>query len=217
MLEFFVSTHGARKGLADTALRTADAGYLTRRLVDVAQDVIVRDIDCGTHQRHLRRRDPGGPGASSSTWRDRIKGRTTLEPIVHPETGEVLVRAGDRDQRRARRSRSKALGIKAGRDPLAVLPASCGRGSARSATAGTWRRGELVEVGTAVGIIAAQSIGEPGTQLTMRTFHTGGVAGEYLTGVAEVKKKKQETLKQLHDDIEEGLVSSARKAPSGSG
>ncbi len=86
-------------------------------------------------------------------------------------------------------------------------PASCGRGSALSATDATWRSAGLVEIGVAVGIIAAQSIGEPGTQLTMRTFHTGGVAGKYLTGVAEVKKKKQESLRELHDDIRRGLVS----------
>jgi DNA-directed RNA polymerase subunit beta' len=204
VLEYFVSTHGARKGLADTALRTADAGYLTRRLVDVAQDVIVRAIDCGTHN-----------GIYVGTIRDgrdtiehlsdRIKGRTTLTPIDHPETGERLIDAGEEisDEMAVTIEEAgiKEVGI---RSPLAceLRQGICAQCYGRDLATG--RR---VEVGTAVGIIAAQSIGEPGTQLTMRTFHSGGIAMEYLTGVAEVKKKKQETLKQLHSDIEEGLVS----------
>jgi DNA-directed RNA polymerase subunit beta' len=204
VIEYFVSTHGTRKGLADTALRTADAGYLTRRLVDVAQDVIVRDIECGT---------------TNGIWvatviegreivehlSDRIKGRTTIEPIFHPETGEELVATGvqitDEEAKQIEALGIKQVGI---RSPFycELRQGICAQCYGRDLATG-----KLVEVGTAVGIIAAQSIGEPGTQLTMRTFHTGGVAGEYLTGVAEVKKKKQETLKQLHDDIEQGLVS----------
>jgi DNA-directed RNA polymerase subunit beta' len=204
VMEYFVSTHGTRKGLADTALRTADAGYLTRRLVDVAQDVIVRDIECGTTN-----------GIWVSTviegreivehLSDRIKGRTTIEPIFHPETGEELVPTGvqipDDMAKQIEALGIKQVGI---RSPFycELRQGICAQCYGRDLATG-----KLVEVGTAVGIIAAQSIGEPGTQLTMRTFHTGGVAGEYLTGVAEVKKKKQETLKQLHDDIEQGLVS----------
>jgi DNA-directed RNA polymerase subunit beta' len=203
VLEFFVSTHGARKGLADTALRTADAGYLTRRLVDVAQDVIVRDVDCGTRNgiyvsqvvesRELVER-----------LSERIKGRYSIDTIAHPETGELLVEENseinDEIAEAIEKAGIKSVGI---RTPLACelrqgICAHCyGRDMAT---------GKLVEAGTAVGIIGAQSIGEPGTQLTMRTFHTGGIAAEYLTGVAEVKKKKQETLRLIHKDIEEGIV-----------
>ncbi len=204
VLEFFVSTHGARKGLADTALRTADAGYLTRRLVDVAQDVIVRDIDCGTPngiyvQEIMESRDTVLEKLS-----DRIRGRYTLEELVDPETGEVFTAANEEISDLAaeaiQRAGIKTVGI---RSPLTceLRQGICARCYGRDLA-----RGGLVEVGTAVGIIAAQSIGEPGTQLTMRTFHTGGIAGEYLTGVAEVKKKKQETLRLIHRDVEEGIV-----------
>jgi len=203
VLEFFVSTHGARKGLADTALRTADAGYLTRRLVDVAQDVIVRDIDCGTtngiYVMEIRQgREP------VERLADRIRGRYTLEEIIHPETGETLVapnaEISDSTADVIETAGIKSVGIRS--------PYSCElrQGICAKCYGRDLARGGLVEVGTAVGIIAAQSIGEPGTQLTMRTFHSGGVAQEYLTGVAEVKKKKQETLKLIHRDIEEGIV-----------
>ena len=203
VLEFFVSTHGARKGLADTALRTADAGYLTRRLVDVSQDVIIRDIDCGTtngiyvgairESREILER-----------LADRIRGRYALEDIYHPETGDMLVDANheilDTASEQIESAGIKMVGIRS--------PYTCElrQGICAKCYGRDLARGGLVEVGTAVGIIAAQSIGEPGTQLTMRTFHTGGVAGEYLTGVAEVKKKKQETLKLIHRDVEEGIV-----------
>jgi DNA-directed RNA polymerase subunit beta' len=203
VLEFFVSTHGARKGLADTALRTADAGYLTRRLVDVAQDVIVRDIDCGTtngiYVAEIRE-------AREIVERlaDRIRGRYALEDFVHPETGEVLAHVNEEITDAAadgiEKAGIKTVGI---RSPLTceLRQGICAKCYGRDLA-----RGALVEVGTAVGIIAAQSIGEPGTQLTMRTFHTGGIAAEYLTGVAEVKKKKQETLRLIHRDVEEGIV-----------
>jgi DNA-directed RNA polymerase subunit beta' len=204
VLEYFVSTHGTRKGLADTALRTADAGYLTRRLVDVAQDVIVRDIECGTTNGIWVQTVIEGREVVEHLS-DRIKGRITIEPIFHPETGEELIATGqmisDEEAREVEALGIKQVGI---RSPFycELRQGICAHCYGRDLASG-----KLVEVGTAVGIIAAQSIGEPGTQLTMRTFHTGGVAGEYLTGVAEVKKKKQETLKQLHDDIEQGLVS----------
>jgi len=172
-LEYFISTHGARKGLADTALRTADAGYLTRRLVDVAQELIVNDIDCGTHAGlWTRERASKQLGESMA---ERILGRVTAAKVVSPETGEIIV---DRNQM-IEEEEVEAI-LKAGvtevyvRSPIACemeqgICAMCyGRDLAR--------RG-LIQVGEAVGIIAAQSIGEPGTQLTLRTFHTGGVAG----------------------------------------
>jgi len=204
VLEYFISTHGARKGLADTALRTADAGYLTRRLVDVAQDVIVRDEDCGTTQ-GIYVTEIIEEGDVVETLFERIRGRCALEPIVDPNTGEVLVEANEEisDEMAAK---IEELGIKrvAIRSPLTceLRQGICARCYGRDMAVG-----DLVETGVAAGIIAAQSIGEPGTQLTMRTFHTGGVAGKYLTGVAEVKKKKQESLRELHDDIRRGLVS----------
>ena len=203
MLEYFVSTHGARKGLADTALRTADAGYLTRRLVDVAQDVIVRDIECGTTNGiWVASRDR----EAERSWSTCPTGSRAVPPSSRSSTRKRARSSwptGEADHGRARRKRSRRLGIKQVgiRSPFycELRQGICAQCYGRDLATG-----KLVEVGTAVGIIAAQSIGEPGTQLTMRTFHTGGVAGEYLTGVAEVKKKKQETLKQLHDDIEQG-------------
>lgn len=204
VLEYFISTHGARKGLADTALRTADAGYLTRRLVDVAQDVIVRDEDCGTTQ-GIYVTEIIEEGDVVETLGERVRGRCALEPIVDPNTGEIIVEANEEiSDEKAKLIDSlgiKRVGI---RSPLTceLRQGICARCYGRDMALG-----KLVEIGVAVGIIAAQSIGEPGTQLTMRTFHTGGVAGKYLTGVAEVKKKKQESLRELHDDIRRGLVS----------
>ena len=204
VLEYFISTHGARKGLADTALRTADAGYLTRRLVDVAQDVIVRDEDCGTNQ-GIYVAEIIEEGDVIETVTDRIRGRFATEPIVDPKTGEVLVDAGEEiTNDLAERIRDVGIQRVGIRSPLTceLRQGICSKCYGRDMA-----RGAPVEIGVAVGIIAAQSIGEPGTQLTMRTFHTGGVAGKYLTGVAEVKKKKQESLRELHDDIRRGLVS----------
>ncbi|MCL6628351.1 MAG: DNA-directed RNA polymerase subunit beta' [Armatimonadetes bacterium] len=204
ILEYFISTHGARKGLADTALRTADAGYLTRRLVDVAQDVIVRAADCGTTQ-GVYVSEIVEEGEVIETLSERIRGRTALEPIVDPNTGEIIVDANEEISDDAATT-IQALGIKRVgiRSPLTceLRQGICSRCYGRDMAVG-----KPVEVGVAAGIIAAQSIGEPGTQLTMRTFHTGGVAGKYLTGVAEVKKKKQESLRELHEDIRRGLVS----------
>jgi DNA-directed RNA polymerase subunit beta' len=204
ILEYFVSTHGQRKGLADTALRTADAGYLTRRLVDVAQDVIVRDLDCETtHGIYVSAITEAGDVIEP--LRDRIRGRVALDDIVHPKTGEVLAAASteisDIQAAQIQDAGITRVGL---RSPLTCelrqgICAMCyGRDMATQRT---------VEVGTAVGIIAAQSIGEPGTQLTMRTFHTGGVAGKNIVGVANVKQKKQEALRELHLDIERGHVS----------
>ena len=204
VLEYFISTHGARKGLADTALRTADAGYLTRRLVDVAQDVIVRADDCGTANGvYVTQIEEGGDVIE--TVAERVKGRTALEDIFIPGQDEPLVKAGEIIDDEAAKEIGKAGLTRVGiRSPLTceLRQGICSRCYGKDMA-----RGGLVESGTAVGIIAAQSIGEPGTQLTMRTFHTGGVAGKYLTGVAEVKKKKQESLRDLHEDIRRGLVS----------
>ncbi len=204
VLEYFISTHGARKGLADTALRTADAGYLTRRLVDVAQDVIIRGVDCGTTQGIKVAAIEEGDEVIE-TLGERIRGRTTLEDIVLPGKRKVLLPAGEiiSDDVAAA---VDAAGVKSLwiRSPLMCEQRQgvCSRCYGRDLATG-----EEVEIGTAVGIVAAQSIGEPGTQLTMRTFHTGGVAGKYLTGVAEVKKKKQESLRELHEDMRQGIIS----------
>jgi DNA-directed RNA polymerase subunit beta' len=178
VLEYFSSTHGTRKGLADTALRTADSGYLTRRLVDVAQDVIVREEDCGTDQGITLTAVWQGDDVLEPL-RERIVGRVACEDIVHPDTGEVIIGVGceilEDDARRIELAGITEVTV---RSPLTcrtrygVCVKCYGRNLATR---------NLVEVGEAVGIIAAQSIGEPGTQLTMRTFHTGGVAGDDIT------------------------------------
>ena len=177
-LEFFVSTHGARKGLADTALRTADSGYLTRRLVDVSQDVIVREVDCGT-TKGIEVSDIKDGGEVIEGLAERITGRYTIEPIVHPETGEVLVEANtmikDSDAEKIVKAGIKKVTIRS------VLTCRSMYGVCAKCYGSNLATGEEVNVGEAVGIIAAQSIGEPGTQLTMRTFHTGGIAGDDIT------------------------------------
>ena len=178
-LEYFISTHGARKGLADTALRTADAGYLTRRLVDVAQDAIINAVDCETKGGTWIRPREEGEGAAES-MRERILGRVAQGPIAHPETGEIIVESGDLISRRA-----AGEIVEAGIREVYVrssLTCQLRRGVCVKCYGADLGRGGLVEIGEAVGIIAAQSIGEPGTQLTLRTFHTGGVAeGEDIT------------------------------------
>ena len=172
-LEYFISTHGARKGLADTALRTADAGYLTRRLVDVAQDVIIDAEDCGTHSGiWVEVRDAKDMG---QTMAERTFGRVVLSPVVNPKTGEIVVATGAMIEE-AQASLIDELDIERVyvRSPLtcALRHGMCATCYGRDLA-----RGGLIQIGEAVGIIAAQSIGEPGTQLTLRTFHTGGVAG----------------------------------------
>jgi DNA-directed RNA polymerase subunit beta' len=178
VLEYFISTHGARKGLADTALRTADSGYLTRRLVDVAQDVIVREHDCGTTQGIEVKEIKDGTEVIEKL-EDRIIGRVALEDVVHPETGEILAVAGEEiREEQAKRiidagiTKVKIRSVLTCRTRFGVCIKCYGRNLAT---------GRKVDIGEAVGIIAAQSIGEPGTQLTMRTFHTGGVAGDDIT------------------------------------
>jgi len=174
VLEYFISTHGARKGLADTALRTADSGYLTRRLVDVAQDVIVREDDCGTNA-GIWLTDLSQEG---ETFLERVAGRTAAADIVD-EAGKVLVAAGDEITDSLART-VVAAGINRAR-VRSVLTCAARSGVCRLCYGRNLATGKLVEIGEAVGVIAAQSIGEPGTQLTMRTFHTGGVAGLDIT------------------------------------
>ncbi len=170
-MEYFLSTHGARKGLADTALRTADAGYLTRRLVDVAQDVIVTTLDCGTSSGIWIERSVD----IGESFAERIMGRVVASPIAHPDTGEVLVEKGDMIDEVSSAQIDQAGVTRAYmRSPL-VCETSFG--VCACCYGQDLARGGLVDVGGAVGIIAAQSIGEPGTQLTLRTFHTGGVVG----------------------------------------
>ncbi|MFT4298983.1 MAG: DNA-directed RNA polymerase subunit beta', partial [Aeromicrobium sp.] len=182
VVEYFIATHGARKGLADTALRTADSGYLTRRLVDVSQDVIIRETDCGTERglpKAIAERAEDGSLVAAEHVETSVYARVSAVDIVHPETGEVLIGAGedigDDDIDRL---------IKAGVETVrvrTVLTCEAAAGSCAKCYGRSLATGKLVDIGEAVGTIAAQSIGEPGTQLTMRTFHTGGVAGDDIT------------------------------------
>ena len=196
ILEYFISTHGARKGLADTALKTADAGYLTRRLHDVAQDVIVNSVDCGT----LR-------GLSVSALKkneeiveslaDRIVGRVSLNDVIHPLTAEVLVAAGEPiEDEHAKAIEDSPLEQVEVRSPLTC---EAKKGICAKCYGRNLATGKMVQLGESVGVIAAQSIGEPGTQLTLRTFHVGGIAGNIseenkliarFDGIAEIEELK---------------------------
>ncbi|GAA0745857.1 DNA-directed RNA polymerase subunit beta' [Clostridium oceanicum] len=178
VLEYFISTHGARKGNADTALKTADSGYLTRRLVDVSQDVIVREEDCGTKEGFVVSEIKEGNEVIESLA-ERLTGRYSLEAIVHPKTKEVIVPADTyMDEELAQKVEDAGIkeveirSVFACKTKHGVCSKCYGRDMATS---------QKIKIGEAVGIIAAQSIGEPGTQLTMRTFHTGGVAGSDIT------------------------------------
>ncbi len=178
VLEYFLSTHGTRKGLADTALRTADSGYLTRRLVDVAQDVIVREDDCGTTAGITVTAIMEGNEVIESLAMHSI-GRVALNDVTHPETGEIICYAdeeiAEEHAREIEQAGIKEVAIRS------VLTCRTRYGVCVQCYGRNLATGRVVEVGEAVGIIAAQSIGEPGTQLTMRTFHTGGVAGDDIT------------------------------------
>ncbi|MBB5788101.1 DNA-directed RNA polymerase subunit beta' [Jiangella mangrovi] len=181
VVEFFISTHGARKGLADTALRTADSGYLTRRLVDVSQDVIIREVDCGTERGLLL--PIAAAGADGRLVTDEhvetsVYARSLVEDVVSPD-GTKVASAGD-DLGDVEIGRLVAAGVENVR-VRSVLTCESKTGVCAMCYGRSLASGKLVDVGEAVGIIAAQSIGEPGTQLTMRTFHTGGVAGEDIT------------------------------------
>jgi DNA-directed RNA polymerase subunit beta' len=183
--EYFISTHGARKGLADTALRTADAGYLTRRLVDIAQDIIINEHDCGTREGIWIRKKDDVAGQSMSS---RLYGRLVAERIISPGTGEVLAEPeGIIDHDLARK-----IGLADVPEVKVRSPLTCDltHGVCAKCYGIDLGRGTMVEMGSAVGIVAAQSIGEPGTQLTLRTFHTGGVAagGDITTGLPRVEE-----------------------------
>jgi len=184
-LEYFISTHGARKGLADTALRTADAGYLTRRLVDVAQDVIVNEEDCGTTNGIWIDAEDDVAGQTLS---ERIYGRVLAERVIDPKTGEIIFEVNDL----LTHENVKKV-INAGVQRIKVRsPLTCEmvHGICASCYGVDLGRGDMVKLGSTVGIVAAQSIGEPGTQLTLRTFHTGGVAagGDITTGLPRVEE-----------------------------
>ncbi len=184
-LEYFISTHGARKGLTDTALRTADAGYLTRRLVDVAQDVIINAEDCMTQRGIWIRRSDDVAGQD---YASRLFGRIIARRIVDPETGEVVLKGGQQ----VTLERAKKIQDSGVQDVFVRSPLTCELqfGMCRQCYGMDLGRGKMVELGAAVGIVAAQSIGEPGTQLTLRTFHTGGVAagGDITTGLPRVEE-----------------------------
>ena len=185
VLEYFISAHGARKGLSDTALRTADSGYLTRRLVDVSQELIIRETDCAEGTEEIpawRSRLQDGKEVIESL-QDRITGRYIAEDIADPETGEIVVKKNHMITPRVPRgswtswTRTARKSVKI----RTILTCKCMNGICAKCYGANMATGEAVQVGEAVGIIAAQSIGEPGTQLTMRTFHTGGVAGGDIT------------------------------------
>ena len=184
--EYFISTHGARKGLADTALRTADAGYLTRRLVDIAQDIIINESDCGTRDGAIIRRRDDVAGQSLSS---RLFSRLLAEQVIDPKTGEVLGEYNDViTQDMARKIAASGVEEVKARSPLTCV---LQHGICAKCYGLDLGRGLMVGLGSAVGIVAAQSIGEPGTQLTLRTFHTGGVAAmgaDITTGLPRVEE-----------------------------
>jgi DNA-directed RNA polymerase subunit beta' len=185
-LEYFISTHGARKGLADTALRTADAGYLTRRLVDIAQDIIINEQDCGTKDGVWIRRADDVAGQSMSS---RLYSRLLAQPVVHPKTGEVI---GERDDV-VDHVLARKIAMAGVEEVKVRSPLTCElqHGICVKCYGLDLGRGDMVDLGAAVGIVAAQSIGEPGTQLTLRTFHTGGVAAggaDITTGLPRVEE-----------------------------
>ncbi|MBP5259441.1 MAG: DNA-directed RNA polymerase subunit beta' [Paludibacteraceae bacterium] len=178
VLEFFISSHGARKGLADTALKTADAGYLTRRLVDVSHDVIIQEEDCGTLRGLIATEIKNNEDVISSLY-ERILGRVSVHDVIHPQTGKIIVGAGEEITEEAARiiedSPIESVEIRS------VLTCESKKGVCAKCYGRNLATSRMVQKGEAVGVIAAQSIGEPGTQLTLRTFHVGGVAANVAT------------------------------------
>ena len=195
VLEYFISTHGARKGLADTALKTADAGYLTRRLVDVAHDVIITEDDCGTLRGIPTTALKKNEDVVQSLY-DRILGRVSVHDIIHPQTGELIAKAGE--------ELTEEICKKIEESPIeeveirSVLTCESKRGVCAKCYGRNLATAKLVQKGEAVGVIAAQSIGEPGTQLTLRTFHVGGVAGGNI-GTSSKLTAKYEGLLQIDE------------------
>ncbi|MCF0197948.1 MAG: DNA-directed RNA polymerase subunit beta' [Bacteroidaceae bacterium] len=204
VLEYFISTHGARKGLADTALKTADAGYLTRRLVDVSHDVIINEEDCGTLRGLVCTALKNGDEVVSSLY-DRILGRVSVHDVIHPTTGQLIVAAGDEI------TEAKAKWIE--ESPIesveirSVLTCESRKGVCMKCYGRNLATSRMVQKGEAVGVIAAQSIGEPGTQLTLRTFHAGGVAGNAVAN-AMIKAKYESRIEfdelRTIDVVDEG-------------
>ena len=216
VLEYFISARGARKGGADTALRTADSGYLTRRLVDVAQEVIIRENDCGTHD-GIMVSEISENGQIIETFGERLKGRYPVEDIVDPKTGELLV-SKDEMMSAATADLLEAHGI---HEVMirSVLTCESRTGVCTKCYGVNLAIGEPVGEGETVGIIAAQSIGEPGTQLTMRTFHTGGVAGGDITqGLPRVEElfesRRPKRMAQLAEVSGKVTVEDAKKGGS---
>ncbi len=220
MLEFFLSSHGSRKSLADTATKTADSGYMTRRLVDVSQENIIREIDCfanrGEPVRGMKVQDIGEPGDVIEALEDRLRGRVAAEDVVNPATGEVIVEMNELITHDIAK-KIVAAGITEV-NIRSVLTCQSNVGVCARCYGANMTNGKLVDVGEAVGIIAAQSIGEPGTQLTMRTFHTGGVAtGEDITqGLPRVEElfearrpKREATLADISGVVR--IVTDAKK------
>ncbi|MEI7725388.1 MAG: DNA-directed RNA polymerase subunit beta' [Bacteroidota bacterium] len=191
VLEYFISTHGARKGLADTALKTADAGYLTRRLVDVSQDVIISEEDCGTLRGLTITALKKAEEVVESLY-DRILGRVSLHDIHHPQTGDLIITAGSEI--------TEELAFIIDNSPLegveirSVLTCESKKGVCAKCYGRNLATGSMVQRGEAVGVIAAQSIGEPGTQLTLRTFHVGGVAGVNIASASRIDAKYEGVL-----------------------
>ena len=185
VLEYFISSHGARKGLADTAMKTADAGYLTRRLVDVSHDVIITEEDCGT-LRGLECRALKNGDEVISTLYERILGRVSVHDIIHPTTGELIVSAGEEiTEDKARIIEDSPLEMV---EIRSVLTCESKKGVCMKCYGRNLATARMVQLGEAVGVIAAQAIGEPGTQLTLRTFHAGGVAGNAAANASIVAK-----------------------------
>ena len=186
MLEYFISTHGARKGLADTALKTADAGYLTRRLVDVSHDVIINEEDCGTLRGLVLYGTEERMDETIATLYERILGRVSVHDIVHPTTGELIVAGGEEITediaQRIEDSPIESVEIRS------VLTCESKKGVCAKCYGRNLASSRMVQKGEAVGVIAAQSIGEPGTQLTLRTFHAGGTAANIAANASIVAK-----------------------------